>query len=466
MPKAIIVDDDQQSLDALAEWVADGGFETTTASTVEAARESVAQIGPFDLAILDLQLPDGSGLELLDDMDAGDETEVVIVTGHASVDTAVGALRGGVVDYLTKPVDTGRLKKILSNVITTAELRQQVSELREELRSLGRFGRMVGVSSSMQEVYDLISRVAPTDSTVLVLGETGTGKELAAQTLHEQSRRAKRPFLPINCGAVPPNLIESELFGHERGSFTGADRRRAGIFERADGGTLFLDEITEMPLELQVKLLRVLESKKFARVGGDRMMDVDVRLIAASNRDPEKAVQEGKLREDLLYRLLVFPIHLPPLKDREEDVELLANTFLEQLNRGADVPKQLSPEAVEELKNHPWPGNVRELKNVIERAYILASDIIEPEHIPVRPPSAPSAVRASGNELRLDLGVSIAEAEQNLILATLEHLGGNKKKVADVLGISVKTLYNRLNSYGVDLRPHKSRGPGSIRRRS
>jgi transcriptional regulator with PAS, ATPase and Fis domain len=278
---------------------------------------------------------------------------------------------------------------------------------------------------------------------VLIVGETGTGKDLVAETVHQLSRRGKKPFLPINCGAVAPSLIESELFGHERGSFTGADRMRKGIFERADGGTLFLDEITEMPLELQVKLLRVLETGTVQRIGGEVLHKVDVRLIAATNRNPKKAVTENKLREDLLYRLLVFPIELPPLRERGDDLELLAHHFLGELNRQSDAHKRITDAALDRLRMHNWPGNVRELKHVVERAFIMAADVIDPECLP----TDGGIPTATESDLGIEVGMSISDAERRLVLATLERTSGDKKRAAEVLGISLKTLYNRLNAY-------------------
>jgi DNA-binding NtrC family response regulator len=448
VPTALLLEDDLETLKALAQWVEEAGFRTVSASTLEEARRSI-ESERFHLALLDLQLPDGSGLDLLEALEAEKpEPEVVFITGHASIDTAVEALRGGAIDYLTKPVDLRRLRKILIDVLKTLDLRAEISTLRHELRRLGRFGHMVGGSESMQQVYDLILRVAPTDASVLIVGETGTGKELVAQTLHELSPRAKRPFVPINCGAVPGGLIESELFGHERGSFTGADRRRKGVFEQADGGTLLLDEITEMPIDLQVKLLRVLETGSVVRVGGDQVTHVDVRVLAATNREPEKAVAEGKLRQDLLYRLLVFPIVLPPLRQREGDVALLAQHFVEGLNRRAHAAKRFSEAALERLCSHSWPGNVRELKHVIERAFILAAgDEIGADGIRIEGDAKQTLHADDGSGLRVEVGSSIREVEKRLILTTLERLKGDKKQAADVLGISLKTLYNRLNAY-------------------
>jgi transcriptional regulator with PAS, ATPase and Fis domain len=312
---------------------------------------------------------------------------------------------------------------------------------------MGRFGSIVGRSAPMQRVYDLITRVAPTSSSILIVGETGTGKELIAEAIHRLSRRARKPLLPVNCAALSPTLIESELFGHERGSFTGAERQHKGLFERADGGTLFLDEITEMPAELQVRLLRVLETKTFMRIGGSEPIAVDVRFIAATNRVPEKAVQEGKLRQDLLYRLNVFPIEVPPLRERKEDIELLADHFVSKLNKETGDNKRLTPAAIEGLRRSDWPGNVRELRNVVERAFIIGTDAVDVGAIPLEVPPAGVSGGVDG-VLRLEAGTPIAEAERLLILATLTRFGSDKKKTAAALGISLKTLYNRLSTYG------------------
>jgi DNA-binding NtrC family response regulator len=442
MPHALIVDDDLSFLLGLAEVVGREGFSTATASSLAQARTEIAKQQP-DVLLTDLQLPDGSGMDLLQENAGAGPPEIILITGHASVETAVDALKRGAADYLTKPVDFARVKMVLTNLNRTRELKEEIGSLRTELRKLGRFGPLIGASTAMQKVYDLIARVARTEATIVITGETGTGKELVAQTVHEQSRRHKEPFLPINCGAVSPNLIESELFGHERGSFTGADRVHRRYFERANKGTLFLDEVTEMPIELQVKLLRVLETGSVTRIGGSEQIRVDVRVIAATNRKPEEAVEQGKLREDLLYRLNVFPIDLPPLRDRGDDIELLAEHFLNLLNKGEGTSKRWSPTALERLRQHGWPGNVRELRNVVQRAYILAEEEIGPESLPL----ARGMDDKSNSSLSVRVGMSIAEAERRLILATLEGCGGDKKQAAETLKISLKTLYNRLNEY-------------------
>jgi DNA-binding NtrC family response regulator len=368
-----------------------------------------------------------------------------MVSGQATVGSAIEALRLGALDYLVKPIDIPRLKAVLSNVQRMRVLKEEIGTLRQELRRLGHFGALIGNSPEIQAVYDLVAKVAPTEATALITGESGTGKELVAQTICELSRRRHKPFVPINCGAISPTLIESELFGHERGSFTGADHLRRGHFERASGGTLLLDEITEMPVELQVKLLRVLETGTLMRVGGDEPIPVDLRLIAATNRPPQEAMQAGKLREDLFYRLNVFPIHVPPLRERQGDALLLADHFLERLNAAEGACKRFSPAARDRVRSHRWPGNVRELKNEVHKAFIMSEDVIEMDglrasHGPHRP--APTHAATSAQP-----GASLAEVERRHILATLEQCDGDKKKAAEVLGISLKTLYNRLNLY-------------------
>jgi two-component system, NtrC family, response regulator AtoC len=442
MPHALIVDDDMSFQLGLAEAVRLEGFTTTTAATLKEAREEIARVAP-DVLFIDLNLPDGTGLDLLQEMEAIPET--VLITGQASMETAVQALRRGVADYLTKPVDFARVKMVLANVARTRELKEEIGGLRGELRKLGHFGALIGAAPSMQKVYDLIGRVAKTDATILITGDTGTGKEVVAQTIHQLSRRSREPFLPLNCGAVSPTVIESELFGHERGSFTGADRIHKGYFERANKGSLFLDEVTEMPPELQVKLLRVLETSEVTRLGGSETIKVNVRVIAATNRRPEGAVAEGKLREDLLYRLNVFPISLPNLAERREDIELLADHFLTQLNKQEGTSKQLTKAARQRLRNHVWPGNVRELRNVVQRAFILAEDEIGEAALPL---GANAREGTPASSLVLKVGISVPETERRLILATLESFGGDKKKAAEVLKISIKKLYNRLREYG------------------
>jgi DNA-binding NtrC family response regulator len=449
MPHALLVDDNPDTLDALAELVRAEGFEASTAPTIDKARAALRQQTP-DVVLLDLNLPDGSGLSLLDVVRDLNGPSVVLITGHASVDTAVEALRRGVTDYLTKPLDVDRLRGILGNIVKTSQLPQEIQTLRKQQGHSGRFGDLVGVSPTMQRIGELIARIAPSSASVLITGESGTGKDVVARTIHELSRRRHGPFVPVNCGAISAALMESELFGHERGSFTGADRRHRGFFERAHLGTLFLDEITEMPIELQVKLLRVLESGKFPRVGGEDSISVDVRILAASNRDVFEAISQGRLREDLYYRLRVFELAVSPLRDRPEDVAPLVQHFLEEVQRREGARKDITADALRLLAAYSWPGNVRELRNVVQSAYILAvGDTIDSDSLPDTLRSGTPAIPRvdRDNVVRIPVGTPLEAAERKLIRATLDHCAGNKNRAAEILGISLKTLYNRLNAY-------------------
>jgi len=442
---ALIIDDDVNSREALAHLVAAEGFTVTCTGSLREARIQLTRRMP-DVILVDLYLPDGVGLELVADIEQENPPKIILVTGRASVETAVDALRKGVSDYLTKPVNLDRLRIVLSHarpseaVISARSLRDEVAAAEQS----GRFGHLLGRAPEMLALYRRLARVAPSEATVFLVGESGTGKELVAQTLHDFSARAGQPFLAVNCGAIAPQLIESEMFGHERGSFTGAERQHRGYFERARGGTLFLDEVTEMPLELQVKLLRVLESRRFMRVGTDREITADVRVIAASNRDPEAAVASGHLRSDLFHRLNVFPLQLPPLRTRHGDVRLLAEHFLAGLNAPSKSRKTFAPSMLAALEAHTWPGNVRELKNVVQREFLLAKD----ELIGGEPFDA-GADSASASEayVEIPIGTSLAEADRRLILATLRQCSGVRKISAELLGISLKTLYNRLEEY-------------------
>ena len=468
MLDCLVVEDDLDLQKATLEMLRQQEISATGAASIEEARRAL-ESQPFHLVLLDIELPDGSGLDLLNEGRSSlPRTDFVILTGAATVANAVEALRKGATDFLTKPVDMTRLEPLLASVRRRTDLDEQVDTLRSELRKLGRFGPMVGRSPAITRVFDLITKVAPTDATVLVTGESGTGKELAAEAIFELSRRRKQPFLPLNCGAVSPTLIESQLFGHERGSFTGAERTHHGFFERANTGTLFLDEITEMPMELQVKLLRVLETGRFMRVGGEQAIDVDVRVIAATNRSSVEAVEEGKLREDLHYRLNVFPIELPPLRERGDDIDLLANHFLDDLNEKSGDNKRWTDEALQALRAYHWPGNVRELKNLTHRAFILAGDEPAVAHVPVVPGSpipapaatangvpaatstvSPATTNSDPGVVQITIGTTVADAEKALILSTYERCDQVKRKTARVLGISLKTLYNRLHEYEI-----------------
>ena len=453
MSHVLIVDDDSNTREALVAIAQAEGFTTAGAGSVAEARIQLVRQRP-DVVLMDLRLPDGSGMDLFEDLEDRSSIETILITGHASVESAVEALRLGASDYLTKPVNLQRLKAVLARVPKSGELRAEIGQLRDELRRLGRFGRLVGRSSAMQDVYDKIARVAPTEATVLLMGESGTGKEIVARTIHELSRRRKHPFLAINCGAISPNLIENEMFGHERGSYTGADRQHKGYFEQANGGTLFLDEIAEMPVELQVRLLRVLETGTFMRIGTTRSIQTDVRIIAATNRDPREAVRSGRLREDLYHRLNVFPLEIPPLRARGGgDIELLARGFLEEMNEACGTRKQFAPGALAQLKQQAWPGNVRELKNYLHRVFIMAGEdglqgpAPETETMPIQ--TMNHSAQNNTPSITVPLGTPLSVAARELILQTLQHCGGERKRTAEMLGICTKTLYNRLREYGI-----------------
>ena len=478
MAHALIVDDDVDSADTLRQLVAAERFSVAVAHNLRDARKQIALQQP-DIVLLDLQLPDGTGMDLFNDAQLLANSEVVLITGHASLETSIQALRLGAADYLIKPINMRHLQGVLSRFMRPAALKAEVDDLSANVARSGHFGQLWGTSEPMLRVYEQISRVAGTGVTVFVTGESGTGKEVVAQTVHDLSRRRKRPFLAVNCGAISPNLIESEIFGHEKGSFTGADRQHQGFFERAHGGTLFLDEITEMPLELQVKLLRVLETGRFMRVGSTQSQEADVRLIAATNRSPQQAVAAGKLREDLLYRLNVFPIELPPLRERVEDIALLAEHFLQAMVEQEGRAKRFSPAALQRLREYRWPGNVRELRNAVQRAYVMAAgELIDERWLPqddgaqqgaaaeparaASPAPAPATPSASTEAVTLPIGTSMAQAERALILATLRHYQHHKERTAAVLGISLKTLYNRLKEYAAE-NPNAGGPPGGAR---
>ncbi|HET7794988.1 MAG TPA: sigma-54 dependent transcriptional regulator [Rhizobacter sp.] len=452
MPHVLVIEDDIDSAEPLAELISTEGFTVATAGSLRDARRQMALQVP-DLVLLDLMLPDGNGLELLETTRDMPHTEVVLITGHASLETSIQALRRGAADYLVKPLSFKQLQTVLARVAKPCPIKDQAQDLEAQLASEGHFGGLWGRAPAMRQVYAQIMRVACTSVTVFITGESGTGKEVVARTVHDMSRRRGRPFLAVNCGAISPQLMESEIFGHEKGSFTGADRQHQGFFERASGGTLFLDEITEMPLDLQVKLLRVLETGTFMRVGSTTQLQTDVRVLTASNRDPLRAVAAGRLREDLFYRLNVFPITLAPLRERAEDVELLAEHFLDQISQREGQRKQFAPAVLQQLKAYPWPGNVRELRNVAYRAYVMAGDsIIHDACLPVTEEAAasglaPEAVTHGPPALTFQVGTALAEIERKVTLATLEHLGRHKEKTAATLGISLKTLYNRLKEY-------------------
>jgi two-component system response regulator AtoC len=447
MNKVLIVDDDRATSAGMADVIEEWGYEAEVADTLKAGWNSVSKLVP-DIAIVDLKLPDGSGLDLLHRIkETYPDVSVVILTGHATVDSAVKALKVGAEDYVTKPVDLPRLQVILKTVEDKQEMKKEILELRRQLQKMGALGHLVGKSPAMQRLFEEIEMVANTDANVFIVGESGSGKEVVANTIHSLSRRRNKPFIAFNCGAISPTLIESEIFGHEKGAFTNAIKRREGYFELAKGGTVFLDEITEMPIELQVKLLRVLEESKFRRVGGNEEINIDARIIAASNRDPAKAIADGKLREDLYYRLNVFPIDVPPLRERLEDIPLFSYFFLEKLNETEEKKvEKIDPEFVEALQQYEWPGNVRELRNVINRSFIMArTSSLTVECLPDKFLGARR--RRNRTSITVPLGSPMEEIEKIVIEETLVMTDGDRRKTADILGISYKTLYNKTKKY-------------------
>ena len=452
--RVLIVEDDTSARVGLEQLVRSWGFLAESAVDGEDALEKVTSFRPA-IVITDLVMPRLDGLGLLRALHAqGADVTTLLLTAQGTVETAVEAIKEGAYDYLTKPVDIQRLRILLDKIVERLETLREVKALRRQLREHGTFGAMIGNSSEMRKIYSVVEQAAPTSASVLITGESGTGKELVAQTVHQLSPRAAFPFVAINCAAIPETLLESEIFGHEKGAFTGAADRRQGCFELADRGTLFLDEIGEMTPSTQVKLLRVLQERRFRRLGGRNEQSVDVRVIAATNVDPVDAVAKGKLREDLFYRLNVFALTLPPLRDRKDDLPLLVQAFVTEFNQrnqksiaGVDQP------AMRMLEQYNWPGNVRELRNVIERATILApGPFIESRHLP--PTLLNDPLPQNQPQVALAPGTTVEEAERRLIMMTLEHTRDNKTRAAEILGISLKTLHNKLNK--LRLRPKRN----------
>lgn len=449
--KILIVDDEAAMREVLELRLQGWGYKTATAADGEQAREAVKRFKPH-LVISDVMLPDLSGLELLETLRLGDENRpVILITAYGTIDTAVDAIKKGAFDFLTKPLDYKKLRVTLNVAGNQLTLLSKTRSLEAKLRTNGGLGALIGASRPMHEVYDLLQVLADSEASAIISGESGTGKEFAARTIHDLSSRQQRPFVAVNAAAIPEGLIESELFGHQKGAFTGAIDSRAGYFEMADGGTLFLDEIAEMPIQLQPKILRVLEDGKVRRLGARHEIAVNVRVLAATNCDPQTAVHDKRLREDLYYRLNVFTIGLPPLRERVDDIALLAQHFIQIFNeKHVAQVKGLRAEVLETLRAYAWPGNVRELRNVIERALIMARDgWIGATHLP--PYLQQNTSGAKVNQVILPADVTAADAEKILILDTLNRLGNNKSKAARALGLDVKTIRNKLRSYGVEI---------------
>ena len=448
--RVLIVEDEVNERTGLAELVSSWGYRTETAADGVEAMEKVALYAP-SIVITDIKMPRMGGMELAERLaDLPTPVAVVMVTAQKTTDTAFHAGRLGVQDYIEKPIDFRRLRSILTNIGEILTARTENESLRRRLRDKGALGKLVGSSSPMQEIFRLIEMVAPSTASVLITGASGTGKELVARTIHDLSPRRTKPFVPINCAAIPETLIESEIFGHEKGAFTGALERRTGCFELAEGGTLLLDEIGEMPVATQAKLLRVLEDRKLRRLGSKVETSVDVRVLAATNKVPDEAVAQGELRQDLYYRLNVFNIHMPSLREHKEDIRELVKSLLAEMNEKHGRKVADVSEAVLNLfQGYSWPGNVRELRNTLERAVIVCEGgLVETKHLQ---PGFGQSVRPVVNDpdaVHLGVGTTVEEAEKLLILKTLQATNNNKTRAAEILGISLKTLHNKLKEYG------------------
>jgi DNA-binding NtrC family response regulator len=455
--KVLVVEDEPRVRASLVELIQELGYEASAVGSVADARDALTRGAP-DVCITDLGLPDGNGLDVIRAAKAArPDSAVLVLTGKGSILSAVEAMRAGAHDFLLKPLKPALLASALARL---SENHAPHAAAHPGPAAAGQLGEMVGRSPAMLEIFRLIARVAGSEAPVMITGESGTGKEVAARTVHALSRRIRGPFVAVNCGAISPTLVESELFGHEKGAFTGAERRRAGTFEMAHGGTLFLDEVTEMPSELQVKFLRVLDTRTFRRVGGNEELDVDVRLVASSNRDLAEAVKSKSFRPDLFYRLNVFPLLMPPLRERKADVPALASHFLSEVEekerRGFT---SFEKKALDVLERHGWPGNVRELRNAVHRAYVLSDPpviqteaveaVLDVSHAVEREPAADRADE-SWPAVPVRVGEKLEAVERKLLIATLQAVKGDRKTAAELLGISLKTVYNRLKHYGLD----------------
>jgi DNA-binding NtrC family response regulator len=446
--RVLIVEDEENARIGYEALLRRWGHEVLGVGSAEDALARFTEFAPMVL-IADVELPGMNGLDLLAKL--GDELKTVpaiIITGKGSEERVIAAIEAGAFWYIEKPLKAAVLRSLLDRAMGRVRDRRQVEALTRQLRETGRLGDLIGGSKTMQDVMRILEQVSPSSASVLITGETGSGKEILARTIHRLSPRAERPFIAINCSAIPESLMESEIFGHERGAFTGAAERRIGCFELADGGTLLLDEIGEMPPQTQAKLLRVLEDHKVRRLGSKVETPVDVRVLAATNKEPEQAVAKGELRQDLYFRLNVFHIHLPPLRERKEDIPLLVEHILRDINtkHGRQV-RGVNPEVLDMFASYSWPGNVRELRNVLERAAIISNrDLIGRAHLPADFGHAPATAASDLTSLRFPLGTTVEAVERELILQTLASTN-NKTRAAELLGISLKTLHNKLKEY-------------------
>ena len=451
--RILVVDSDANSGEALNQQITSWGYEVILKHDGAASIDFIIKTDPvviIESGSREVESGSADGFSVLRDMKSHQTgIPVILLAERGSIELAVRAIQDeGAYHYFEKPVDAKKLRLVLDRAFELNDAKRENERLRRQLQERGAFGELIGSSAPMREIYSLIEQVAPSSASVLITGESGTGKELVARTIHQLSPRRDKPFIGINCSAIPETLMESELFGHEKGAFTGAASRRQGCFELADGGTLLLDEIAEMPELLQAKLLRVIEERSLRRLGSRKEVEVDVRLLAATNQNPEEAVGKGSLREDLLYRLNVFQLHLPALKERKEDLPLLAQYLVEKLAEKHGRPARfLSSAALNALQFHAWPGNVRELRNVIERAVIICSgDQIERHHFAPYPIDQRERLR-NEDTITLPVGTPIEEVERQMVVRTLQKTKNNKTRAAELLGISLKTLHNKLNLY-------------------
>ena len=454
--RVLIVDDEEAQRNGLASMVTSWGFAAETACDGQDALDKLSA-GSFQVLVTDLMMPRMDGFELLKRLGTqGSMPPAIVLTAFGNIETAIATIHDlGAFWFLEKPIQPGALRILLERAASQSRLAEETERLQRQLSYQGVLVDLVGQSTAMQQVFSLVRQVAPSKANVLVTGESGTGKELVARAIHHLSNRRGGPFVAINCAAMPETLMESELFGHEKGAFTGAVERRSGCFELAQHGTLLLDELAEMPIGTQAKLLRVLEDSRVRRLGGKNEILVDVRVIASTNKVVEEAVKKGELREDLFYRLNVFQISLPPLRSREGDVPLLTEALIRDMNRkhGCKVT-EATKDALDQLQRHQWPGNVRELRNVVERAVIIAGEgALTPAHLPrdfgiTGPAKAQAQTYADVDSVRLPVGTTVGEAEKALIMLTLQHTKNNKTRAAEILGISLKTLFNKLKEYG------------------
>jgi two-component system response regulator HydG len=446
--KILVVDDEQSHRTMLKAVLGKEGFEVSEADDGTSAVKAVEN-DTFDLILMDIRMTDMDGIEAITEIKKfSPSIPVIMMTAYASVKTAVEALKSGAYDYLTKPLDMDELKILIRKALNYYHLQKENIFLKERLADRFDFSQIIGRSRAMKELFETLSLIAPSDATVLIYGESGTGKEIVANAIHQNSPRAQKPFIKVNCAALPETLLESELFGHERGAFTGAVTRKAGRFQLADGGSLFLDEISDMSLTTQVKLLRVLQEREFEPLGRTKTVHVDIRLVAATNKDLEAEVKEGQFREDLFYRLNVVPIHLPPLRKRKDDIPLLAEHFFRVYQeKNKSSLKGFLPKTMDVMIRYDWPGNVRELENVVERAVLFSrGEFISPEDLP---PHLQGSEYQEQSLVSVPPGITLKDVEKEVILQTLDETKGSRTQTARILGISRKTLQNKLKEYGI-----------------